>query len=99
MPPKSPITGSNNVVLDKKIPTSLIINSYKKGLNVDVKRFFHSVDEINVYKCLDTDYRFYHPFDITGDDSFYQELERFPWYYMDSKWEHEVASDFINKND
>lgn len=99
MPPKSPVTGSNNVVLERKITASFVIEEYKKGLNVDVKKFFDHRDEISIYKCLDTGYRFYHPFDITGNDSFYQELERFPWYYMDWKWEHEVAADFIKKND
>lgn len=96
---KSPITRSDNVVLEKEISSSFIIERYKKELNIDVSKFFHSIDKVFIYKCLDTGYRFYYPFNIFGDDYFYQELEKFPWYYMDWKWEHDIAAGFIRKND
>jgi len=96
---KSPITGSSNTILDRSIPTSYIIDAYKKKLGINVEKFFKSISTIEIYKCLDTSYRFYHPFNITGDDSFYQELEKFPWYYMDWKWEHKIASEIIKKGD
>ena len=96
---KSPITGSNNIVLEREIFSSFIVDEYKKELGIDVSKFFHHIDKIFIYKCLDTGYRFYHPFNVSGDNSFYQELEKFPWYYMNCKWEYGVASPFIKKND
>lgn len=98
MPPKSPVTGSNNVALEREILSSFVVEEYKKGLGIDVKPFFQSIGKISVYKCLDTGYRFYYPFNTAGNDKFYQELEKFPWYYMDDKWEHFVATDYIQKN-
>ena len=97
MTPKSPITGSNNVILEKEIPISLIIDEYKNGLNIDVKSFFKSIENISIFKCIDTGYRFYSPFNTAGDDKFYQEIEKFPWYYMNNKWEHIIASNYVNK--
>jgi 2-polyprenyl-3-methyl-5-hydroxy-6-metoxy-1,4-benzoquinol methylase len=99
MKPKSPITYSDNVIVEKEIPSSFLIEQYKKDLNIDTGRFFTSLHKIKLYRCKDTGYCFYWPFEIAGDDKFYQELEKFPWYYMDGKWEHGKAVEFINKDD
>lgn len=96
---KSPVTGSDNVILEKEIDSSIIIARYKKELNIDVSDFFNSIKKVSIYKCLDTGYRFYYPFNISGDNIFYQKLEKFPWYYMDWKWEHEITEGFVKKND
>lgn len=96
---KSPITNSENIFLEKEINSSFVIQQYKTDLGIDVSRFFKDINKINIYKCLDTGYRFYFPFNLVGDDIFYQELEKFPWYYADVKWEYEVAADFVNKKD
>ncbi|MFZ2621007.1 MAG: class I SAM-dependent methyltransferase [Minisyncoccia bacterium] len=96
---KSPVTGSNNVVPEREIPSSYIIERYKKELDMDVSKFFKNIKIVSIYKCLDTGYRFYYPLNISGDDSFYQKLEKFPWYYMDWKWEHEIAYGLVKKND
>jgi SAM-dependent methyltransferase len=85
--------------LEREIPVSRIIERYKKELNIDVEKFFHGIDTVGIYKCPDTGYRFYSPSDITGDDSFYQQLEKFPWYYMDWKWEHGVTEKLVKKGD
>lgn len=92
---KSPITGLNNVILEQEIHTSLIIERYKKELGMDVSKFFKSIDKISLYRCLDTGYKFYYPFNISGDSDFYQELEKFHWYYMDWKWEHTITLNVI----
>ena len=96
---KSPLTNSNNVVLEEEIPCSLIIENYKKRLNVDVQQYFRGLDTIQTYKCLDTGYRFYYPFNTDGDSRFYEALQKHSWYYMDWKWEHEIASTLIRPTD
>jgi 2-polyprenyl-3-methyl-5-hydroxy-6-metoxy-1,4-benzoquinol methylase len=96
----SPITGRKNVVLEKTIHSQELIEKYR-GMKtpVDVARFFEHNKDIQIYRCLDTGYRFYYPFNITGDDKFYQQLEKFSWYYMDWKWEHGIAEKLIKKGD
>jgi 2-polyprenyl-3-methyl-5-hydroxy-6-metoxy-1,4-benzoquinol methylase len=95
----SPLTGSTNVVLEREIRCSFIIKNYRKQLDVDVGRFFRNVESIQIYRCLDTGFRFYYPFNIDGDSKFYEALQKHSWYYMDWKWEHAVANALIHKGD
>lgn len=46
-------------------------------MNIDVSDFFNSIKKVSIYKCLDTGYRFYYPFNISGDNIFYQKLKNF----------------------
>jgi len=95
----SPLTGSTNVVLEKEILCSFIIDDYRKHMDFDVTRYFHNLESIQIYRCLDTGFRFYYPFDIDGDSEFYKVLQKQSWYYMDWKWEHEIASMLIEQTD
>ncbi|MFH0854065.1 MAG: class I SAM-dependent methyltransferase [bacterium] len=96
---KSPITQSNNTAFEKSISVEWIIEKYKKNLHIDVSKFFAGLKKIEIYKCLDTGYRFYHPFCISGDGKFYEDLEKLPWYYPDWKWEHSIAESLIKHSD
>ena len=87
----SPITKKENCDLQKTIPSSQLINSYKSSYNIDVTKYFTGLDEIALYKCLDTGYRFFYPLNLAGDSAFYEQLQRYDWYYMPWKWEHSVA--------
>ena len=91
---KSPLTNSSNIALERTIETDFIIEEWKK-LGIDVARLFHGISEIYVYKCNDTGYRFYYPFNLEGDSEFYQDLQKFPWYYMHWKWEYQIAYELI----
>jgi 2-polyprenyl-3-methyl-5-hydroxy-6-metoxy-1,4-benzoquinol methylase len=97
---KSPITGSTNVSVVKKYSVEYILKTYNSILGIDVSRFFIDVDEVVLYRCLDTSYEFYTPISsIYGDSAFYQELEQYPWYYLAWKPEFELASREIKKYD
>ncbi len=94
--PVSPLTGSDRVVRVRSIPSAFAIKQYREQFNVDVTRFFEGLNTIGVYKCLDTGYRFYYPWHVAGDGKFYEDLQVLPWYYMEWKWEHEVARELVN---
>lgn len=94
----SPITKKDNIKLLAKIPKSILIEGYK-SYQTNVEHIFKEIDTIDYYECLDTGYKFFYPFNITGDDNFYQSLEKFPWYYMDDKWEFENALKYIKDTD
>lgn len=93
----SPITCSPNVIIERTIDCQTIINKYDqiKPIGIDVRRFFHGLKEIQIYKCLDSGYRFYYPFNIMGDSLLYEQLEHLPKYYNDWRWEHSIASNYI----
>lgn len=95
----SPLTNSSNITLEEIIPTDFLIKRYKECLNVDTSNYFQGLKKIRLYRCKDTNYRFYYPFNINGDGEFYEKLEKFPWYYMPWKWEHQIVMNSINSKD
>ncbi len=94
--PKSPITGSNNVRLVMEFESSSIIEKYQNYFGIDVGPYFHDVPVIKIFECLDSGYRFYYPFDLLGDSYFYEQLQKYSWYYMDWKWEYQIADAMIS---
>jgi 2-polyprenyl-3-methyl-5-hydroxy-6-metoxy-1,4-benzoquinol methylase len=90
----SPLTGKPANVL-KTISTKSIIAAYMDTFNYDASNLLARYDEIFLCLCVDTNYKFYYPFDISGDSKFYEFFQKFDWYYMPWKWEHEIATDFI----
>lgn len=95
---RSPVTNTENVRIIKSIPSKLIIKIYLKELNIDVSRFFKT-DTVEIFECLDTGYKFYYPFDVSGDDKLYEYLQAIGGYYSTWNWEHEVAFNQIKTND
>ncbi len=93
---KSPITG-RDTILEKSIPVSEIITRYKNNFNIDVKQYFNEIEHIDIYRCTDTGYRFFYPFSVSGNSSFYEHFQQFDWYYMPWKWEHETALHYIKE--
>lgn len=89
--PECPLNNKKDVILEKKISTSFLINAYKQSFNIDVNKYFGNLEYISVYRCIESGYRFYYPFDVAGDSEFYEALQSIPWYYMDWKWEYDKA--------
>ncbi len=94
---QSPLTGSTNTKKVKDISSKKIIEAYKKDMSVDVSKYFKDLENISIYECLDSGYKFYYPPTLAGDSSFYEQLQKFPWYYMNWKWEHQKALEIIGE--
>lgn len=90
----SPVTG-NKVIFEQTILVSEIIKKYSQYFNINVSQYFGANQNISIYRCLDTGYRFFYPFDISGDGKFYEHFQQYDWYYMPWKWEHIQAAKFI----
>lgn len=97
--PKSPLTKSLNVALQRNIPCSFIIEGYKNYYKLDVKKYFKNRKNIQIYKCLDSSYKFFYPFFIAGNSDFYEQLQKIDWYYMDWKWENTIVRRLIKSTD
>jgi 2-polyprenyl-3-methyl-5-hydroxy-6-metoxy-1,4-benzoquinol methylase len=101
----SPITNSYNTRFIESIPAKTIINSYKEYFNVNVSRFFEKLDSVQIYQCLDSGYLFYYPYNILGDELFYNELKvQMPArynspYYPSWKWEFDICLNLIKQSD
>lgn len=98
MLPVSPVTKKKNTIFQQEIDVNKLLQTYKNSFDIDVSHYFINIDKILLYECQDTGYRFYYPYNIAGDSVFYEHLQKFDWYYMPWKWEHEQASNFIKPN-
>ncbi|PUZ25721.1 hypothetical protein DCC81_15760 [Chitinophaga parva] len=96
---KSPIT-KQEAKLITTFPTDRIIEGYRIHEKVDVRRFFEGIDEIGLYQCQQTGYRFFHPSSIFGDGKFYEDLEREnEAYYPKKKWEHQYVASQVKASE
>lgn len=95
--PKSPIT-NGEVKLISTIQISDLVKCYLEQSSINIEYLLKGVDEISLFECKETGYRFFYPFCIAGDGQFYEKLEQIPWYYANWKWDYDVANDFINNN-
>lgn len=96
---KSPITGSENTKVLKVYPKIHFIDMYKKSIDFNVSRFFEHVEDVFYVKCLDTGHKFFYPDSICGDGAFYEDLQKFEWYYHQEKWEFDEAMSQIDINE
>jgi 2-polyprenyl-3-methyl-5-hydroxy-6-metoxy-1,4-benzoquinol methylase len=93
----SPFRKDVDCVLERTIDSEIIIEKYQSSFNIDVRHFFNDVPKVSLYRCPVTGYRFYYPFNLSGDGKFYEQLEKYEWYYMPWKWEHTKAKEMIAK--
>ena len=94
---ESPLTKNKNIKFVKKINKKQIVSAYKK-FNIDVSAFFSKIKEVEIYECNETGYRFYYPFNLSGDSKFYEHFQEFSWYYMPWKWEHEITLKYLSNH-
>jgi 2-polyprenyl-3-methyl-5-hydroxy-6-metoxy-1,4-benzoquinol methylase len=91
----SPLSPGNIALFEKNISTKKIIRSYKK-FDINISNYFKDISEISIYKCQTTGYRFYYPYNISGNNEFYKHFQQFNWYYMPWKWEHQITLRYLN---
>jgi SAM-dependent methyltransferase len=95
---KSPLTGSPNVIPERKVPVRRIISEYAK-FGIDVAPYFGKLNAVGVYRCKESGYRFYYPLILGGDSRFYEHFQKFDWYYMPWKWEHDITLPYVHDGD
>lgn len=96
---ESPLTHNFNTVNLRKLSTTQISNQWSKVFHIRLSDEFNEIETIFHWKCLDTGFEWYTPAEAAGDGSLYQQLQKFPWYYMSDKWEFHAALDYIQASD
>lgn len=89
VPARSPLTGGEVVPVDQ-LDVDSIIAGYREQIGVEVSRYFRGRDRVQIWRCQDTGYRYFTPFDVAGDAGLYTILENQPGYYR-LRSEHDVA--------
>jgi 2-polyprenyl-3-methyl-5-hydroxy-6-metoxy-1,4-benzoquinol methylase len=102
--PVSPVTQKSPAKLVGKFPVKEITTLYRQDFDLDVQRFFTGIDEVSLYECVDTGYRFYYPFSMAADGDFYSDLLQakkkvLKVFYRPFRFEHEFGVQRINDNE
>jgi 2-polyprenyl-3-methyl-5-hydroxy-6-metoxy-1,4-benzoquinol methylase len=92
-----PLTRNSTISLIERIAIREIILAYRDQYGIDTLEYFGDLEFIELYRETISGYCFYYPFGIEGDSRFYEELQKFDWYYMKWKWEHENCLKYLKK--
>ena len=87
----SPLTSSGDVTLISTIKSSKLVNDWKKTFDIDIKDELLGSEEIYLYQCNRTKLFFFEPSSIAGSGLLYEKLQKYDWFYMPDKWEHQIA--------
>ena len=79
------------------IQTADLVYLYKKNFDVDITSLIQG-EVIKYHQCKDCDLFFFDPV-ITGDEKFYQDFQKFDWYYLNEKKEYHFAKKFVTSTD
>lgn len=91
-----PLCSSTTIVFLEKIKRRDLLKLYK---NLTGKDFSYLINQdLEYYFCKHCELKFYFPL-ITGDEQFYNTLQKFNWYYLNNKYEFDYAKKFIKKRD
>ena len=84
---------SSDIHLVEDVSCDFLKRAYKKK-NVSIDHLMTCKD-LHYYQCGRCDLRFFVP-ELTGDDSFYRQLQKSSWYYLDDKQEYVYATNYID---
>lgn len=87
----SPLTGKPTVTELKVIKTDDLVRDWKTYFDIDITTELHGCKEIYQYRCDETKLKFFVPEYLVGSEKLYAQLQKFEWFYMDAKWEFDVA--------
>lgn len=94
----SPFGGES--ILLKEIHVSELARRYNEKCGADISKHLSSIEYVKLYECQQTGYKYWMPFEIAGNEEFYQLLARtWPNYYRKVRWEYGVAEKYLNDSD
>ena len=93
---KCPLCNNEKIKEIESICKNDLAKLYKNMTNLDFNYLINK--DLKYCECKECKLRFYDPL-ITGDEKFYNSLQKFDWYYMDEKEEYIYAKDYIKSTD
>ncbi|BAO55730.1 class I SAM-dependent methyltransferase [Nonlabens marinus] len=94
----SPISHKEALKIDS-FKAQQIIKLYEDQIKLDVSRHFKGIENIDLYECAQTGYRFYYPFSTIGDAQFYKDLAHVRSNYYSTRWEHKQIAARIDREE
>ncbi|MDY0193869.1 MAG: class I SAM-dependent methyltransferase [Aliarcobacter butzleri] len=93
---KCPLCESKKVIKLETIKKNDLINLYQKMTDIDFGYLINQ--DIDYCECQECKLRYFDPL-VSGDEKFYNALQKFEWYYMDEKEEYVYAKEYIKATD
>lgn len=78
----------------EEISPPRICELYREFFGIEVRRLFRDTASVGFAECAACGLRYFSPM-VTGDGGFYDELQKQPWYYLESKYEYDFVADMI----
>ncbi len=87
----SPLVENGPTELVEEIDAEFLVYRWRKVFDIDVSAEFGGLDTIKRLRCEQTGLEFFYPHSVAGSGDLYTQLQRYDWYYMADKWEHQQA--------
>lgn len=93
-----PITGSADVTLIQHLPTRIVIERYRRDLNIDLGAIFDGIDTIGFWESSTTGLKFFTPA-VTAPPEIYAGLRQKGWYDPPDKFEFKIGAAAMQPGD
>lgn len=87
------LCGSTTTSIIRSIPIDWLVDAWQESFAIDIAQEMRGVSHIDLLECARCRLQFFMPDRVVGSAQLYAQLEKFDWYYMPRKWEHDVALD------
>lgn len=87
------LCASSDINLVEEVSCELLKEAYKRK-NVSIDHLM-TCEKLHYLQCNSCDLRFFAP-QVAGDESFYHQLQKISWYYLDDKQEYVYATNYID---
>lgn len=91
--------GGDSAFLDK-LHVEELARRYKIKCGLDIAFAFNEIQYAKLYKCNKTEYKFWLPNELAGNEEFYKALSTaWPNYYQTNRWEFRHCQELVRKED
>jgi SAM-dependent methyltransferase len=94
----SPLDETEPVVERGCYNVSSVCDKWMHRFGMDVRELFGSRETFSLFEGVRTGCQFFRPLEIAGNSAFYEQLQRFDWYYAPTKWEHRTAARLLKRS-
>jgi SAM-dependent methyltransferase len=82
---------SEDVRIYRSFASQDLISQWNETFQIDITNELSDNHQIDLIHCSDCDLQYFNPI-RPGSSLFYEQLQKFDWYYLPEKWEYKVAS-------
>lgn len=72
-----------------------LIEQWEATFQIDIAKELPEIEQIELFRCQACDFQFFSPV-RSGSAAFYNQLQKFEWYYLSDKWEYRVAAQDVS---